>query len=85
MPARLARSVLTLLLLAVAGLAGQVAGAGPAAAGGGRVCYAQEVGGISGGVSYHVTCVTTATSPGDQGGGVGAAVRSPTPAGWPSG
>lgn len=71
MPARLARSVLTLVLLAVAGLAGLVAGSGPAAAAGGRVCYAQEVGGISGGVSYHVTCVTTASRPGDESGGGG--------------
>lgn len=70
-PVRLDRSVLALVLLAVAGLARQLAGAGPAAAVGGRVCYAQEVGGISGGVSYHVTCVSTATRPGDQDGGGG--------------
>ena len=72
MSVRLARSVLALVLLAVAGVAGQVATAGPAAADGGRVCYAQEVGGISGGVSYHVTCVDTVSrGGGGQGGGGG--------------
>lgn len=35
----------------------------------GQVCYAQEVSGVSGGISYHVRCVTASTRPGDSTGG----------------
>src|SRR5215475_14386695 len=43
---------------------------------GGRVCYAQEVPGVSGGVSYYVRCVQTwDDSPGEGGGGGGGPVE----------
>ena len=68
-PAGVTRVVGRLLLVAavVVGVAGL--GMGPAQAGG-RLCRAEEVAGVSGGVSYHVSCVQTYVGqPGGGGGG----------------
>ncbi len=63
------RSLLAAVVVLAATVSAVVAAAGPAAAAGGRVCYAQETGGISGGIGYHVSCVQTYGSPGDSTGG----------------
>jgi hypothetical protein len=69
------RVVGRLLLVAAVVLGFGAIGVLPARADG-RLCYAEEVPGISGGVSYHVRCVQTWNgSPGGGGGGGGGPVE----------
>jgi hypothetical protein len=70
------RSLVARLLVPTAVATAIVAGLGaPAQADGGQLCYAKEVPGVSGGVSYYVRCVTVYSrgpggSVGSGGGGV---------------